>query len=401
MPTEKAYGVQVVKMCGAFAALGCDVELLFPHRRQTATVGEATIWEYYGVEPTFQAIRLPTPDFIPLERFVPSWAMRLLYHLQSTLLGLTALIHVLRRPADLYFTRELWVAFIFASLGLNTVYEEHTAPRSPLRKRALLYAARRLRGVVAVTDSLAEHLAGIGLERRRLCHLPDAVDWQQFALTLSPDEARRELDLPGEGRLALYSGQFTTMGREKGIEDLIRALSLLPPDVKVVLVGSGQQDVVARYRQLAGELGIGSGRLIFVGQVRHKLVPRYLQAADILVVPFPRVEHFARFASPLKLFEYMASGRPIVASDLPAHREVLRQRENALLVPPEDPQALAGAIQELLADPDLGRRLGAQAREEVRQYNWERRAGEILDFAGVHIDNQRPKCYNLGEQVNE
>jgi glycosyltransferase involved in cell wall biosynthesis len=390
MPTEKAYGIQVVKMCEAFAALGCDVELLFPRRRQTAAIGDATIWEYYGVEPSFRAVCLPTPDFLPLERFIPSWALRLLYHLQAILLSLLALVHVLRRPAELYFTRELWVAFVFASLKLNTIYEAHAPPRSPFSARLLRCAATRLNGVIAITASLAERLVNIGLERRRVCHLPDAVDWQQFALALSPDEARRELDLPGDGRLVLYSGRFTIMGEEKGIPTLIHSLSILPADVKIVLVGGDSAQIVAGYLEQARALGLERERLVLVGQVRHTLVPRYLQAADVLVIPSPRTDQLAYFVSPLKLFEYMASGRPIVASDLPAHREVLRQRENALLVLPEDPEALASAIRELLADPDLGRRLGAQAREEVRQHSWERRAWQVLHFAGIAPDEIRP-----------
>jgi glycosyltransferase involved in cell wall biosynthesis len=79
----------------------------------------------------------------------------------------------------------------------------------------------------------------------------------------------------------------------------------------------------------------------------------------------------------LKLFEYMASGRPIVASDLPSIREVLTDDHNALLVEPGNPQALTAAIRRLKADPGLGERLTRQALDDVRQYTWERRAAKL------------------------
>ena len=89
--------------------------------------------------------------------------------------------------------------------------------------------------------------------------------------------------------------------------------------------------------------------------------------------------------SPLKLFEYMAAGRPIVASDLPSLREVLRHGDNAWLVQPDDPAALAQGIQHLLAEPALAARLAAQAQEEVQAYTWEQRAERILSFVEGHV----------------
>ena len=89
------------------------------------------------------------------------------------------------------------------------------------------------------------------------------------------------------------------------------------------------------------------------------------------------------FTSPLKLFEYMAAARPIVASDLPALREVLRDGENALLVPPEDPVALAVAIRRLQEDPALAERLAGQAARDVRAYTWEERGRRIVEFLGT------------------
>jgi glycosyltransferase involved in cell wall biosynthesis len=105
----------------------------------------------------------------------------------------------------------------------------------------------------------------------------------------------------------------------------------------------------------------------------------YLAAFDACAMPFPWTPHFAYSASPLKLFEYMAAGRPIVASSLPAIAEVLRDGENALLVPPGDVSKLAMAVARLRDDRPFGDRLAAVAKREAAAFAYESRAARILD----------------------
>ena len=104
-----------------------------------------------------------------------------------------------------------------------------------------------------------------------------------------------------------------------------------------------------------------------------------MKAADVLVIPFPNKPHYAFYASPLKLFEYMASGRPIIASDLPALREVLNDK-NALFFRPEDTTDLARAVKMLKSSPMLGYHLSRQALADVKEYTWGKRAKKILEF---------------------
>jgi glycosyltransferase involved in cell wall biosynthesis len=106
-------------------------------------------------------------------------------------------------------------------------------------------------------------------------------------------------------------------------------------------------------------------------------VAPYLKAADVLVLPNTATLVSRTYTSPLKLFEYMAAGRPIIASDLPAFREVLRDEENALLVPPENPEALASAAVRLIRDPELSERLARRAFDDVEAYSWAKRAERL------------------------
>ena len=127
------------------------------------------------------------------------------------------------------------------------------------------------------------------------------------------------------------------------------------------------------------ELGLPDERFLYAGHASPADVPRYLCAFDVCVMPHPRITQFARYTSPLKLFEYMASGRPTVASDLPAWSDVVVHEETALLVTPGESVALAQAIHRLRRDPDLRDRLAKNARRRVMaHYTWSVRAKKIL-----------------------
>jgi glycosyltransferase involved in cell wall biosynthesis len=160
------------------------------------------------------------------------------------------------------------------------------------------------------------------------------------------------------------------------VDVLLEALARLP-DVQGLIVGGHQAEPdLARMKSLAERLGL-SGRITFTGLVEPTRVAGLLMQADVLVLPNHASAISTRFTSPLKLFEYMAAGRPIVASDLPSIREVLRDGSNALLIPPGDVGALAEAIERLLADPELAAKLARAAKGEVPAYSWERRAERL------------------------
>ncbi|MBI4049952.1 MAG: glycosyltransferase [Candidatus Doudnabacteria bacterium] len=144
-------------------------------------------------------------------------------------------------------------------------------------------------------------------------------------------------------------------------------------DMLFIFVGGTDWDM-QRFRPLAE----GLANVLLLGQKPHDLIPKYLGAADILVLPNSGKSDISKYyTSPLKMFEYMAAGKPIVASDLPAIREVLNEN-NAVLVRPDDPQALAQGIKRILENPDLGTKLANQARLDVASYNWPARAQKIM-----------------------
>jgi glycosyltransferase involved in cell wall biosynthesis len=201
----------------------------------------------------------------------------------------------------------------------------------------------------------------------------------------------------GSGRSVMYVGQFWAW---KGLDVLLQAMSSLPPDVHLDVVGGDprgrRREDLAAIAQRFGQ----RARVRYHGFVPHAQVHEELGRADCLVLPNQRTVRSGFFTSPMKLFEYMASGVPIVATDLPAIREVLRHEENALLVDPDRPEALANGIRRVLEDHALGQRLAARALEDVATYSWASRARQLADFLATVLDRRDARARPDGSRMH-
>jgi glycosyltransferase involved in cell wall biosynthesis len=162
--------------------------------------------------------------------------------------------------------------------------------------------------------------------------------------------------------------------------ELILDLAEKLPEVQFLLAG-GEAGDVERVRQEAQRRGLQ--RLLLAGFVPNARLPGYQAACDVLLAPYGEKVaassggDIARYLSPMKLFEYMACGRPVIASDLPPLREILNDA-NAVLLPPGDLQAWVDSITFLMIHPEKALKLGEQARQDAVQYSWEQRAGRLL-----------------------
>jgi glycosyltransferase involved in cell wall biosynthesis len=162
------------------------------------------------------------------------------------------------------------------------------------------------------------------------------------------------------------------------VDTVIMAMKYLAGEKLLILGGGGRSEELKR---LARNEGV-SGRVEFAGAVPRTVIRDYLARAKIAVLPnVPSVQ--SQFSSPLKLFEYMAYGIPIVASDMPVFEEILTHGKNAVLFEPGDPLALAGAIRTLLDDPELAAKIARAAREDVQDYTYDKRAEKMLTVMKV------------------
>jgi glycosyltransferase involved in cell wall biosynthesis len=270
------------------------------------------------------------------------------------------------RPEVIY-TRELWL-LPFLPRRYRTAWEAHDAPRRI--GRLVRRAVSRPDSIVVTSDALAETVRRIRPGARIMVER-NGVDLEAFERLPDRVSARRSLGLPADRKISLYTGQLLAW---KGIATLLEASKLLPDDHQVVIVGGSDDDIRAWQAKVPGN------KALFLGRRPHAEIPTFLAAADVCVLPNTAEDReSSTYTSPIKLFEYLASGCPIVASSLPSIREIVGEGE-ALLVTPDDPAALADTIVACSVEGEQGRERAARGRRLVRErYGWASRAVRILD----------------------
>jgi glycosyltransferase involved in cell wall biosynthesis len=337
---------------------------------------------YYGVRQPANLVLLRLPRFRREQGWVRlSWTAP--FHFLA-LARVRRLVH--DEGIEVVLIRNLKVARFFLRAHRRralppVVFESHQVFADTFREEAARQGrdvAGKLRRLAALEAEVYREAAGLIV----LTHQLAAILGERFATRGLIQVAPDGVDL--RGPLAVVAnaadGPVTYLGNFhpwKGVEILVQAIACAP-GLQLTLVG-GEPGARARIAALAGDLGV-TNRVRLVGPVPPPQRWRYLAEASVCVLPLTRSVFGTSFTSPLKLFEYMAAGRPIVASDLPTLREVLQDGENALLVPPEDPPALAAAIQRLRADRSLAERLASRAAKDVCAYTWEKRGKTILEF---------------------
>ncbi|MFN3652669.1 MAG: glycosyltransferase family 4 protein [Armatimonadota bacterium] len=228
-------------------------------------------------------------------------------------------------------------------------------------------------GFVVVSGYLKDHLAAKGVDPRKIRVTPNAVhsSWLE-----NPADGRRLREQYGfEGCTVVgFAGSFT---KWHGVDLLVRAFAALAadrPELRLLLVGDGARRAHAEAE--VAELGL-SDRVVFTGRVPHSRMAEHVAAIDIGVMPASNV-----YGSPMKVFEYMALGKPPVAPRYRPLEEALQHEAEGLLFDPEDPDGLRAALARLVDDPALRARLGAAARARVsEQHRWVHNARVVESLA--------------------
>ena len=367
LPIEKAYGLQVAKMCEAFVELGIKVELVAPTRKDPI---KQDFFDFYSIDRSFVFKKIFSPDV-----YLPGKLDRIAVSIKSFISGLVLVLYSIFRKIDFIYSRDELPLYFLSFFRKNIFFEAHkfSKKRSRFYKRFKKVGLR----VVVISGGLKNEFISFGFKPNNILVAPDGVDLKEFDIDVFKEEARRKLNLPQSKTLIGYVGMLKTMGMEKGIGLLIESLKFLPQDTLLVLVGGRKEDIDF-YKKLSGNKNL-SGRVLFVGFVKHSLVPLYLKAFDILTMPFPPNQHYAFYMSPLKLFEYMASKRPVVATDLPSIGEILNEK-NSVLVEPDNPLSLADGVELLLGNQNLAESLANQAFRDVKNHTWQKRAEVIFEF---------------------
>jgi glycosyltransferase involved in cell wall biosynthesis len=372
LPSERAHGHQIAQVCDALVHLGHEVEIFAPYRKNPVT---ESYWNYYASNQNVQLHHLGTVDFI-----ASAWTPGVCGLFMMNVMLRRSLRNVLRSGSfDLLYTRTPALLSTLLASGIPTILELHQLPR--WRRGAFVERCNTCRVVSCLTSPMRAELARWGVNPGHLIMEGDAVDLQRFQDMPSKDEARNTFGISADRLIVGYVGKLRTLGMEKGVGILLESLKKTQEEKLFMgLVVGGPEDDRRSYERMSNDLGLTQEDILFLGEIPSRDVPVALAACDVLVMLFPNLPHYALHMSPLKMFEYMASGKPIIASDLPTVRDVLSE-ESAFFFPPGDTERFVDTLRFLRDSPAEAEKRGKKARRLVEHHTWEERMGRILHTA--------------------
>lgn len=283
--------------------------------------------------------------------------------------------------ADTLYTRLPQAAALGSWSNIPTIFEIHDLPSGrigPWLFRSFLIGKDSFR-LVSISQALLDDLKSTyrfpNKEGFSLV-APDGVDLYRYQELLEPSEAREVLNLP-QKYTAGYTGHLY---QGRGIDILLETAGLLP-DIQFLIVGGNPSDVSRVNKQIKKQ---NIENVILTGFVPNKNLPLYQAASDVLLMPYQKKVSgssggdIAKYLSPMKMFEYLACGRPILSSDLPVLQEILSD-STAVILSSNDPQVWAESIQSLQNDPEKSAVLSSNSLELIQNYTWVHRVQSIFN----------------------
>ena len=355
----KANAINTFKMAGGFAKLGHRVTIVCTHRWARKKSNEALAIRY-GFHDDISWIQIPKLPLIP--------------HINRYWVGAMGVRPLVKLKPDLVFARAYIIPVLSCKLNLPTVAESHAHPgnKSPSFLHFVnITQHRAFKLLVTISEHLAANFKQVGVPEDKLLILPDAVDLDLFLrpTTLPPTP------FVSDGPNVTYAGHLYDY---KGIPTIIDAAELMP-EISFHLVGGWPQDIKRHRRTVKARC---LNNITFHGLHSHAEVPPFLWHSDVLLLS-PTAHHpSALWTSPVKLGEYLASGTPVVASDMDALRAWLTD-DDVNFVRPDSGAALAEGIQQVLNRKELASSLSQAGKERAQTLSYKARAGRILKALGM------------------
>lgn len=364
MPTDKAHGYQISKTCEKFAALGNEVELLVPNRKNYVA---DDLFDYYGLKKNFNVTKIPCPDVIFLSHYIGALA----FYAQTFFFSAKLFIKKVERESLIY-SRDIFSILIFRLRGFDVVYNAHNWSKK-MKWFMKIFLNKDLK-IVCNSEGTRKQIAKDGFANS--IAVPNGVDLEEFDNLEDKFEIRKNFELPADKKIIMYVGHLYEW---KGVGVVLDSAKLLrdKKDAIFVIVGGDEEE---RKEYTAKIINEGVKNMLFLGHKLKKDIPRYLKSADVLLLPnIATTKESVNYTSPIKMFEYMASGVPIIASNLPSIREILNKK-NSFLVEPNNPKAIVGGIEKLLSDSIFAENIAGSAKKDVKKYTWDEYAKKILNF---------------------
>lgn len=357
IPSRTANSIHVIEMCNAFAKIGHNISLYVPPSENDDNVQRS-----YMISSMLKIVFSKNKYYFKKELFFAFDTVR----------------NVARKKNSIIYTRDINTVMWSMIYKSPFIYELHQTLHSLATKHIFRQALKSpdCLGVVFISEALKMLCCENGFREKKMLVLHDGVrqSWIEYFEKLNNGKKN---DKPLVGYFGhLYDG--------RGI-GLILEIALRLKDMEFIIVGGTDSDI-ARWKQEAEDKKCTN--IIFYGFVAHNKVPELMGTCDVLLMPYENKVtvsgnkgNTVEYMSPMKMFEYMSSGKPIIASDLRVLREVLKHEENAYLVAPNDTSLWVKAIEHVISNQVLSRSLGKKAQMDVKEkYTWEVRAKRITEY---------------------
>lgn len=365
--SEKANNIQVISMCNAFSFSGIDVELVLPVVKEKIKNPKDYILARFNIKCRFKLSFYKKYEFF--NRF----------YILGSYFGVKKFLKK-NNKADIYYTRSSLIFCFIARRKLPVIFEVHNSKIHINIKiidrfwsqKVIKYSKwKNCLAVISISDNLSGYWISKGVPEEKILTLHDGFNNFMFKRNITIEKARLKLNLPNDRKIVIYTGSLYA---DREIENIIDLASEFTEGLFLVI--GGPKSNSDYYQSMANEKGLSN--IEFRGPLSHRDIPLYLFASNILLALWSDKVPTINYCSPLKIFEYMAAGRIIIAHGYPTIREVIRHGDNGLLVTPGNAKDLVKQLQFALKDPymaDMSERARAEA---FLKYTWDERAKQII-----------------------
>lgn len=355
IPSQTANSIHVMKMCQAFASNGHEVILLVPNRADK-NLNIDDVYDFYGVKRCFKIIELPF--------FGGKFGFFIFAFL--------SVMKARKERPRIVYTRFLYSAFLSLAIGLPTIYEIHSSFTTKIDKLFFcLINKNKLKKIVVISKYLKNYfIERYKISESKILVAPDGAD--SIPTMINP------IGIGKNDKLKV--GYIGHLYKGRGI-NIITEIAKRCGWVEFHIIGGMPEDLNFWKKELFKQENV-----IFYGHIPHKDVYRYMLSMDALIAPYQKKVTVqgkgdtSQWMSPLKIFEYMATGKAILASDLPALREVLEHKKNSLLAISDNVDMWISNLESIRENIQIRNELGRNAKNDFENnYTWKSRAANVIN----------------------
>lgn len=376
IPGVRAHSILVCQTCFAASKLNQVVHLIIPNEINQEYQGKQSIWNYYNIpNKQFKVIKINTKH--NLVKKILSKSSYIYHFINVLLFALKSWLVSRKIKLDIIQTSDPEVVLVFNIFSFiykpKIIYDIHLDPP----KWLISFLLKKTDLIVCNSKYYKQLVLKKGVNKNRIIKLPNGYNPEDYKKD-SANKLKRKLKINPKDFVIGYIGRLETIDKEKGIKTLLKVgKEINLENLKILLVG-GPNKLVNKYKKITKGLNLDEKKVIITGQVKPGKVSEYIKVIDLAWLVYPDIPHYRYKMSPMKVIEYMAAVKPIIASDFPSIKELLNQK-SAYLVNPENTDQIIKTIRQIFKNPKLAIQKAQKANQFIKNLSWLDRQRRVLE----------------------